>query len=402
MLNFIFSSEGFYSFVGFFNTCIYIHYNKWLVLVYFLERHGEALVSAFLVFEDGTMYEGTARGAFKETVCEIVFNTSMTGYLEILTDPSYAGQGIVMTYPMIGNYGITREDFESIRFQPCAFIVHEICDNPSNFRCDIALEEALVEFGIPCLAGIDTRSIVKKLRGSGTMRGILTDDVSDMPRLFEKISSFSPSNLVESVSTTNKNIVGADNSGYKIALMDFGAKRNIANSLAKKDCIITEYPHSTSAKEILKGKPDGIVLSSGPGNPADCEDILKEIGEIADSGIPIFAIGLGHQLLALSQGGKIEKMSHGHRGSSYPVKFLDKDRTYLSSQNHGFAVSSKDLPNGARANCINVNDLSVEGLVYEGKPILSVQFYPDASPGPHDTSFLFDEFLQIVKKGCAQ
>lgn len=367
-----------------------------------MERHGEALVSAFLVFEDGTMYEGTARGVFKETVCEIVFNTSMTGYLEILTDPSYAGQGIVMTYPMIGNYGVTREDFESIRFQPCAFIVHEICDNPSNFRCEMSLEEALVEFDIPCIAGIDTRSIVKKLRGSGTMRGILTDDISDMPRLFEKISSFDPTNLVKTVSTNSKNIIGADNNGYKIALVDFGAKRNIANSFAKKDCVVTQYPHCTCAKEILNSKPDAIVLSGGPGSPEDCPDIVKEIGEMVNSGTPIFAIGLGHQLLALSQGCKIERMSHGHRGNSYPVKFLDKDRTYLSSQNHGFAVSSKDLPNGVRANCINVNDHSVEGLVYENKPIISVQFYPDASSGPHDTSFLFDDFLKIIEKGFAQ
>ena len=364
-----------------------------------MERHGEALVSAFLVLEDGTMYEGIARGAFKETVCEIVFNTSMTGYLEILTDPSYAGQGIVMTYPMIGNYGISREDFESIRLQPCAFIVHELCDTPSNFRCDMALEDVLIEYSIPCLAGVDTRSIVKRLRESGTMRGILAEDISDMPRLFEKIRTFKHNKLVESVSINDENIVGEGNNGYKIALMDFGTKRNIARSLAQRGCVVTEYPCHTTAQEIIDSKPDGIMLSNGPGDPADCVDIINELKTLADSGIPIFAICLGHQLMALSQGAKTERMKYGHRGANHPVKFIDEDRTYLSSQNHGYMVSPNDLPKGARVNCINVNDRTVEGIVYEGRPIFTVQFHPEASPGPHDTSFLFDKFLKMIERG---
>ncbi|MEG1436463.1 MAG: carbamoyl phosphate synthase small subunit [Oscillospiraceae bacterium] len=356
-------------------------------------------MSAFLVLEDGTIYEGTARGAFKETVCEIVFNTSMTGYLEILTDPSYAGQGIVMTYPMIGNYGISREDFESIRLQPCAFIVHELCDTPSNFRCEATLEDILVEFDIPCLVGVDTRSIVKRLRESGTMRGIITEDISDMPRLFEKIRGFKQIELVESVSIDSKNVVGEGNSGYKIALMDFGTKRNIAKSLASRGCVVTEYPCHATAHEIIDSKPDGIMLSNGPGDPADCVDIINEIKILAQSGIPTFAICLGHQLMALSQGAKTERMKYGHRGANHPVKFIDEDKTYLSSQNHGYMVSPTDLPKGARVNCINVNDSTVEGIVYEGKPIFTVQFHPEASPGPHDTSFLFDRFLKMIERG---
>ena len=354
-------------------------------------------MSAFLVLEDGTMYEGTARGAFKETVCEIVFNTSMTGYLEILTDPSCAGQGIVMTYPIIGNYGVSREDFESIRLQPSAFIVHELCDTPSNFRCESTLEKLLIEFGIPCLAGVDTRSIVKRLRESGTMRGIVTEDISDMPRLFEKISTFKQKKLIESVSVLGKNTVGESNCGHKIALMDFGTKNSIIASFEKRGCVITKYSCQTKAQEIIDSKPDGVMLSSGPGDPADCVDIINEIKILADSGIPIFAIGLGHQLMALSQGAKTERIKSGHRGANQPVKFIKEDRTYLTSQNHGYTVASNDLPKGATVNCINVNDRTVEGLVYEGKPILTVQFYPDSSPGLYSTSFLFDNFLKMIE-----
>lgn len=356
-------------------------------------------MSAYLVLEDGTIYEGIAKGAFKETVCEIVFNTSMTGYLEILTDPSYAGQGIVMTYPMIGNYGICREDFESSKLQPSAFIVHELCDTPSNFRCDMSLEDLLVEFNIPCLSGVDTRSIVKRLRESGTMRGVITEDISDMPRLFKIIKNFKQEKLVESVSTTEKEVIGKDNNGYKIALMDFGSKRNIARSLADRDCVVTVYPCETKASEIIDSKPDGIMLSNGPGDPADCVEIIEQIKILANSGIPIFAICLGHQLMALSQGGKTEKMKYGHRGANHPVKFLQKDRTYLSSQNHGYVVSSENLPKGGIIDCINVNDSSVEGFRYEGKPIFTVQFHPEASPGPHDSSFLFDRFIDMIKRG---
>ncbi len=356
-------------------------------------------VRAYLVLEDGSVYEGTARGAFKETACEIVFNTSMTGYLEILTDPSYAGQGVVMTYPMIGNYGISREDFESIRLQPCAFIVHELCDTPSNFRCTASLEEVLIEYNIPCLADVDTRSIVKKLRESGTMRGVITEDISDMERVMTLIKSFKQEKLVESVTIDGKRVVGKDNNGPKIALMDFGSKRNITNSLVERGCIVTEYPCFTTAEEIIKTSPDGLMLSNGPGDPADCVNIIKEIKKLYDYGMPTFAICLGHQLMALSQGGTTERMKYGHRGANHPVKFLEKDQTFISTQNHGYMVTGKGLPSNAEVNCINVNDKTVEGVVYHGKPIFTVQFHPEANAGPRDTSFLFDEFIKMIKEG---
>lgn len=207
-------------------------------------------VRAYLVLEDGSIYEGEARGAFREMACEVVFNTSMTGYLEILTDPSYAGQGVVMTYPMIGNYGVSREDFESIRLQPCAFFLHELCDTPSNFRSTASLESVLNEFDIPCIVGLDTRAIVKKLRESGTMRGMMTDDISNMKHCMEVIGAFRQVGLVESVSITKPEIVGEGNTGPKIALMDFGVKRNIARSLASRGCEVTIYPCFATAAMI--------------------------------------------------------------------------------------------------------------------------------------------------------
>ena len=295
-------------------------------------------VRAYLVLEDGSIYEGEARGAFREMACEVVFNTSMTGYLEILTDPSYAGQGVVMTYPMIGNYGVSREDFESIRLQPCAFFLHEV------------------------------------------------------------IGAFRQVGLVESVSITKPEIVGEGNTGPKIALMDFGVKRNIARSLASRGCEVTIYPCFATAEEIIAAKPDGLMLSNGPGDPKDCKGIIREIAKLYDYGMPTFAICLGHQLMALSQGGDTERMKYGHRGANHPVKFLEEDRSYISSQNHGYMVKAEGLPRNAEVNCVNVNDGTVEGVVYHGKPVFTVQFHPEASPGPHDTSFLFDKFIRMIEK----
>lgn len=351
------------------------------------------------MLEDGSVYAGTAHGDFKETACEIVFNTSMTGYVEILTDPSYAGQGVVMTYPMIGNYGVCRADFESEKLQPSAFIVHELCDTPSNFRCDGTIDDLLREYHIPCLSGIDTRAVVKKLRESGTMRGVLTADIADKERLMSAIKAFKQDKLVESVTLREKTVLGENNGGAKIALMDFGTKCNIAQSLVKRGCVVTQYPAWTTAEEIIKAAPDGIMLSNGPGDPADCVGMIWEIKKLYDYGIPTFAICLGHQLMALANGGETERMKYGHRGANHPVKFLHEDRTYLSSQNHGYMVNGKGLPRNAEINCINVNDKTVEGIVYHGKPVFTVQFHPEANSGPRDTSFLFDKFIKMAAEG---
>ena len=346
------------------------------------------------MLEDGSVYEGTAHGEFSETPCEVVFNTSMTGYVEILTDPSYAGQGIVMTYPMIGNYGVSLEDFESDKLQPCAFIVHELCDTPSNFRNTQTIDSLLREHHIPCLSGIDTRAVVKKLRESGTMRGVVTADISDKDRLMGVIQAFKQDKLVESVTLKEKTVLGAENSGAKIALMDFGTKRNIANSLVARGCVVTQYPAWTTAEEIIKSAPDGIMLSNGPGDPADCVGIIKEIKKLYDYGLPTFAICLGHQLMALANGGETERMKYGHRGANHPVKFLHEDRTYLSSQNHGYMVNGKGLPSNAEINCINVNDKTVEGIVYHGNPFFTVDFPPGANSGPAAPTIIFAILLK--------
>lgn len=354
---------------------------------------------AYLVLEDGSIYEGNRRGAFRETACEVVFNTSMTGYLEVLTDPSYAGQGIVMTYPMIGNYGVCMEDIESIRLQPCAFIVHELCGAPSNFRSTNALKEILTEYNIPCLSDVDTRAIVKKLRENGTMRGVITEDISNMARCMDVIASFKQTGLVESVSIDQPAVFGVENTGPSVALLDCGTKNNIAKSLVDRGCRVTQYPCFAAAEEIIAAGHDGLMLSNGPGDPADCVGIIKEVKKLYDFAIPTFAICLGHQLTALATGGKTEKMKYGHRGANHPVKFLNTDKTYISSQNHGYMVCEEGLPKNAEINCINVNDKTVEGVVYHGKPLFTVQFHPEASPGPHDTAFLFDRFIRMMGEG---
>lgn len=354
---------------------------------------------AYLVLEDGSIVEGKQRGAFRETTFELVFNTSMTGYLEVLTDPATAGQGIVMTYPMIGNYGINREDFESDRLQPRALIVHELCEKPSNFRSSGPLGDVLLEFNVPCICHIDTRAVVKKLRESGTMQGMITDDISDMPRLMDAIASFKQIRPVESVSIEQSMVLGTENTGLSVALLDFGTMDSMAQALVDRGCKVTCYPYSTPAEEIMAGKHDGLLLSSGPGDPADCESIIKEVKKLYDLDFPTFGIGLGHQLMALAAGGKTEKMNRGHRGKNYPVKFLKEDKTFITSQNHGYTVAAEDLPANMEINCINVNDKTVEGLVYPGKPIFTAQFYPDTPPAAQGTGFLFDRFIKMMEEG---
>ena len=359
-------------------------------------------VRAYLVLEDGSIYEGEARGAFREMACEVVFNTSMTGYLEILTDPSYAGQGVVMTYPMIGNYGVSREDFESIRLQPCAFFLHELCDTPSNFRSTASLESVLNEFDIPCIVGLDTRAIVKKLRESGTMRGMMTDDISNMKHCMEVIGAFRQVGLVESVSITKPEIVGEGNTGPKIALMDFGVKRNIARSLASRGCEVTIYPCFATAEEIIAAKPDGLMLSNGPGAPAENVEIIANIREMLSTGIPTFGICLGHQLPALAAGAKTCKLKYGHRGANQPVSHISKSRTFITSQNHGYAVMADTLPESVgQMSYFNANDGTCEGVDYLKWNCFTVQFHPEANGGPKDTEFLFDQFVSrmLAAKG---
>lgn len=393
-------------------------------------------MKAFLILEDGTVFEGTHIGADKEIISEIVFNTSMAGYLEVLTDPSYAGQAVCMTYPLIGNYGVCREDMESRRAWPDGFIVRELSRMPSNFRCDITIQEFLEENGVPGIAGIDTRALTKLLREKGTMNGMITTDENySVEEILPKLKAYVTGKVVDIVTCKEKYTLTAakelsDNGpvsgssrfckedyekgvrekkpsmvrklnghGLKVALLDLGAKDNIARSLAARGCEVTVYPAHTGAQEIIDDRPDGIMLSNGPGDPKECTEIIAEIRKLYDTDIPVFAICLGHQLMALATGADTYKMKYGHRGGNHPVKDLENGRVYISSQNHGYVVDTDKLdPAVAVPAFINVNDGTNEGLSYTGKNIFTVQFHPEACPGPQDSGELFDRFIDMMRE----
>lgn len=392
-------------------------------------------MKSFLILEDGTVFEGTHIGAKKEIISEIVFNTSMAGYPEVLTDPSYAGQAVCMTYPLIGNYGVCRDDMESKKPWPDGFIVRELSRVSSNFRSDMTIQEFLEEYGVPGIAGIDTRALTKILREKGTMNGMITTrEDYDLNEIIPRLKEYTTGKVVEKVTCENKyevkgsvsleengavsgsarfdkesyekgthekkpSMVKALNgAGKKVALLDFGAKDNIADALAKRGCAVTVYPALTKAEEIIADAPDGIMLSNGPGDPKECTSIIEEINKLYQTNIPIFAICLGHQLMALATGADTFKMKYGHRGGNHPVKDLQTGRVYISSQNHGYVVDMDKLDPGiAIPAFINVNDGTNEGLSYTGKNIFTVQFHPEACPGPQDSGYLFDRFIDMMK-----
>lgn len=393
-------------------------------------------MKAFLILEDGTVFKGTHIGARREIISEIVFNTSMAGYLEVLTDPSYAGQAVCMTYPLIGNYGICRDDMESAKPWPDGFIVRELSRVCSNFRCDMSLQQFLEENDVPGIAGIDTRALTKILREKGTMNGMITTDEGyDLEAVLPKLKAYTTGKVVERVTCREKYVVkpitaleqngplsGAarfdaalyekggreprpslvrelNGAGLKVALLDFGAKANIARSLAERGCEVTVYPASTPAETIIGDRPDGIMLSNGPGDPKECGQIIREIKKLYDTEIPIFAICLGHQLMALATGADTYKMKYGHRGGNHPVKDLATGRVYISSQNHGYVVDMDKLdPKVAVPAFVNVNDGTNEGLSYTGKNIFTVQYHPEACPGPQDSRYLFDRFVEMMRQ----
>ncbi len=353
-------------------------------------------MKAFLILEDGTVYEGISIGSAREVISEIVFNTSMTGYLEVLTDPSYAGQAVVMTYPLIGNYGICRKDMESLKIWPDGYIVRELSRMPSNFRSEASIQDMLEEYDIPGIAGIDTRALTKRLREKGTMNGMITTNQNyDIEQIIPQLKKYSPKGVVAKVTCHEKTVLKGN--GYKVALLDFGTKNNIARSLNERGCEVTIYPAFTKAEDIIASHPDGIMLSNGPGDPKECVSIIEEIKKLYETEIPIFAICLGHQLMALATGADTHKMKYGHRGGNHPVKDLRTGRVYISSQNHGYVVDTDTIhPDIAEVGFINVNDKTVEGLRYENKKIFTVQFHPEACPGPKDSNLLFDEFIQMM------
>lgn len=393
-------------------------------------------MKAFLILEDGTVFEGKHIGADKEIISEIVFNTSMAGYLEVLTDPSYAGQAVCMTYPLIGNYGICKEDMESARPWPDGFIVRELSRIPSNFRSDITIQEFLEEHGVPGIAGIDTRALTKILRRMGTMNGMITtNEQYQIDEVLPRLKAYTTGKVVEKVTCEKSyTIKGAttlaqngplsgsarfdadayaagkkelrpslvkelNGLGKRVALLDLGTKDNIAHSLAMRGCDVTVYPALTTAEEILRDKPDGIMLSNGPGDPKECGSIIAQIKKLYDSDIPIFAICLGHQLMALATGADTFKMKYGHRGGNHPVKDLATGRVYISSQNHGYVVDMDKLDERIAVPAfVNVNDGTCEGLSYTGKNIFTVQYHPEACCGPQDSGYLFDRFIAMMNQ----
>lgn len=354
-------------------------------------------MNAFLILEDGHVFKGKSFGAQCEVICEVVFNTSMTGYLEVLTDPSYQGQGVVMTYPLIGNYGVCLEDVESEHPWHSAFIVREISRTSSNFRREEDLEDYLIKNGIPGICGVDTRAITKILREHGCMGGMITTNPDyNLDEILPKLKAYRVTDAVKTVTRHEKEHFPGE--GHKVALLDLGTKTNIINSLTKRGCDVTVYPAFTTAEEILADHPDGIMLSNGPGDPKECVTVIEELKKLYESDVPIFAICLGHQLMALATGADTTKMRWGHRGGNHPVKDLSTGRVYISSQNHGYVIEEDTIAEDvAEISFVNVNDKSVEGLRYKNKNIRTVQFHPEACPGPQDTAYLFDEFMDMMK-----
>lgn len=346
----------------------------------------------YLVLENGEIFEGERIGYIIDTACEVVFNTGMAGYLETFTDPSYAGQGIVMTYPLIGNYGVIPEDFESERVWAKAVFIHEIAEFESNFRKKEGLNKFLRDYKIPGLTNINTRKLTKLLRNSGTMKGYVTSSLDNIDVIMEKIKEYEVGNVVKEV-TTKQMISYGKNYDKQIVLMDYGFKHNIVNSFLKRKVGVTVCPSNMSANKILELNPDGILFSNGPGDPENCKEEIKIIKDLCKTNLPILGICLGHQLMAIANGFQTAKLKYGHRGPNHPVKDLQNGKVYITSQNHGYYVVEESInPEIAEVSHINLNDNTVEGIRYKNKKIFTVQFHPEACPGPEDIAYIFDDF----------
>lgn len=349
---------------------------------------------AYICLENGDVFEGRRFGAEGDVIGELVFTTGMGGYIETLTDPSYYGQIVMQTFPLIGNYGIIGEDKESKKPFLSAYIVREKCDNPSNFRCEESLDKFLKDNSIPGVYGIDTRQITKIIRETGVMNAMICSNTKDAD--FEKIKQYKVKKAVESVSAKRAELFTGNEHNYNVVLLDYGAKKNIVRELNKRGCNVAVMPYDTKAEDILKLEADGIMLSNGPGDPEENTKAVEELKKLIGKK-PIFGICLGHQLLALAMGGKTVKLKYGHRGVNQPVKNLETGRTYISSQNHGYAVVNESVEaQGGIISYINANDGTCEGVDYPDKNAFSVQFHPEACSGPHDTRFIFDKFIDMM------
>lgn len=361
---------------------------------------------AYLILENGKVFEGEGIGSCRDSVAEVVFNTSMTGYEQVLTDASYAGQAVCMTYPLIGNYGENPEDMEGRVPNVEGFLVHELSPVASNFRNKGSIGDFLEKYDIPGIQGIDTRALTRIIREHGTMNGLITRKSDlDMDEVQKKLAAYRVGDVVSRVTCKEAYTKEADpekKTGLKVALIDLGLKQSIVKSLTKRGVDVTVYPAETKAEEILAAKPDGIMLSNGPGDPIDCRNVIKEAKKLYDSGTRIFAICLGHQIMALATGMETEKMHFGHRGGNHPVRDEKTGRVYVTSQNHGYVVKADSVNKDfAEPVFVNVNDGTIEGIHYKNRPVLTVQFHPEAAPGPADTGFLFDRFIEEMKQDKA-
>jgi carbamoyl-phosphate synthase small subunit len=374
-------------------------------------------MNAVLALEDGTWFQGTAAGCPGETSGEVVFNTSMTGYQEVLTDPSYAGQIVTMTAPQIGNYGVSREDAESGEPQVAGFVMRESSPVASNWRADMTLREYLTRYGIVAIADIDTRALTRLLRSAGVMRGVIATGSVDPLELVERaraIPLMEGSDLVREVTCAEPYVWRAttlEEAGefgvpperraartLRIAAYDFGIKHNILRRLTLHNCDVHVFPAGTPASDLLAIEPDGVFLSNGPGDPSALPYAIENVRQLVDRDMPMFGICLGHQVMGLALGGRTYKLKFGHRGANHPVKYLDTGRVEITSQNHGFAVDPDSLPSHVQVTHLNLYDGTVEGLRHAGKPVFSVQYHPEAAPGPHDADYLFRQFIEEIEK----
>lgn len=352
----------------------------------------------YICLANGDIFEGKSFGAKGEVLGELVFTTGMGGYIETLTDPSYYGQIVMQTFPLIGNYGFIEEDQESEKSAVSAYIVREYCKEPSNFRCGYTLEKYLENNNIVGVYDVDTREITKTIREYGVMNAVITDDPDKVD--MEKLKAYRVTDAVKSVSCTKPYMSASEEHKYNVVLIDYGTKKNIVRELNKRGCNVAVVPHDTKAQDILALDPDGIMLSNGPGDPEENTEAISELAKLVGKK-PIFAICLGHQLLALALGASTTKLKYGHRGVNQPVKNLETGRTFISSQNHGYAVVNESVENiGGKISYINANDGTCEGVDYPDKSAFSVQFHPEACSGPHDTRFIFDKFTDMMGGKC--
>ncbi|MFC4599439.1 glutamine-hydrolyzing carbamoyl-phosphate synthase small subunit [Cohnella hongkongensis] len=353
-------------------------------------------MQARLLLEDGTLFTGQSFGAEVGSVGEVVFNTGITGYQEVLSDPSYCGQIVTMTYPLIGNYGINRDDFESIRPYVHGFVVRRHESVPSNWRAQYTVDQLLKEYGIPGISDIDTRMLTRILRVHGTMKGIITTGNERVEELMERLGS-TPLMRDQVARTSTQNVFSSPGDQERIVLIDYGAKSGILRDLTKRGCDVVVVPQNTTADEIRRLHPDGIQLSNGPGDPKDVPHAVETIRELLGQ-YPIFGICLGHQLFALACGADTGKLKFGHRGGNHPVKELESGRCFITSQNHGYTVVEESIAGTElEVTHINNNDKTIEGLKHKRYPAFSVQYHPEAAPGPYDNSYLFDRFLQLIR-----